>query len=101
MRRFAVWTRALRALATTIAMLVCRVSLVAAQATQTTPVANGSIGGLVTSATGLPLLGVNISLTGEEGGTVSDSAGRFVLREIKPGGHTLLLRRIGYHSVER
>lgn len=92
---------AIYSLLTLAALTVCGVSKLGCQNRPPVPISNSSVSGTVASAAGIPLVGVNVSLLGEERNTVSDSAGRYALREIPPGGHTLLFRRIGYHSVER
>ena len=65
-----------------------------------TPAASGALTGIVRDVSGAPLRDVNISLVGETAATRTDSAGRFALQDVPPGGHTALFRRIGYRSVE-
>lgn len=91
----------IRSLCILMALLIWNASPLLSQTGPTIPVASSSINGIITNASGTPLFGVNVALLAEDGGTVSDSTGRFALREIRPGGHTLLFRRIGYRSVER
>lgn len=61
---------------------------------------SASLTGVVRDVTGAPLADVSVSLLGETTVTRSDTAGRFTLRDIAPGGHTTLFRRLGYRSVE-
>jgi hypothetical protein len=63
-------------------------------------IAGGSLSGVVTDVRGVPLPGVAVQLLAESAETRTDSAGRFELRDIAPGNHTALFRRIGYRSVE-
>ncbi|HMA24723.1 MAG TPA: carboxypeptidase regulatory-like domain-containing protein [Gemmatimonadaceae bacterium] len=68
--------------------------------TPAAPVASGLLSGIVRDVNGGALADVNVTLLGETAATRTDSAGRFALREVRPGGHTTLFRRIGYRSVE-
>ena len=63
-------------------------------------VAGGGLTGVVHDITGQPLVGIDVSLFGEAAATRTDSTGHFALRDIPPGRHTALFRRIGYRSVE-
>lgn len=71
-----------------------------AQDTSVVPVLKSTLTGVVTSTDGTPLPNVNVSLIGETATALTDSAGRFIIREVAPGGHTVLFRRIGFQSVE-
>jgi len=65
-----------------------------------TQVAGGLLSGVVRGVGGAPLRDVDVTLLGETASTRTDSAGRFALRDVPPGGHTALFRRIGYRSIE-
>jgi hypothetical protein len=60
----------------------------------------GFLSGVVRDIGGAPLGGVSVTLIGEAAETRTDSAGQFALRDVAPGGHTTLFRRLGYRSVE-
>lgn len=62
--------------------------------------AGGLLSGVVRDIAGAPLAGVSVTLIGEAAATRTDSVGEFVLRDVAPGGHTTLFRRLGYRSVE-
>lgn len=64
------------------------------------PPAVGALSGVVRDANGHPLPDVNVSLLGEPPATRTDTAGRFVLRNVPVGPHTTLFRHIGLRSVE-
>lgn len=62
----------------------------------------GTIAGRVVDAdTDAPLPGVNVVMADLDRGVATDSAGRFVLREIPPGTHQLRARFVGYASTTR
>jgi hypothetical protein len=63
-------------------------------------IVGGSLAGIVRNATGAVLADVSVTLLGETAATRTDSGGRFALRDVWPGNHTALFRRIGYGSVE-
>lgn len=60
-------------------------------------------GTVIDSSTKNPLPGVVVSIRNTEGkmtsGAVSDSRGRFLLRNVPVGNHTLLFRMIGYDTL--
>jgi hypothetical protein len=89
-------TRAIRAAAVCIAMAAR--GLVAQQGAAPPP--PSVLSGVVRDIAGAPLADVNVSLLGESLATRTDSAGRFVLRDIPAGSHTALFRRIGLRSVD-
>src|SRR5689334_16146921 len=63
---------------------------------------NGAITGLVTdAATGAGVSGVQVRILGTGQGAATDSAGRFRIREIRPGTWTVIVMRIGYRQVRR
>lgn len=64
------------------------------------PAITGSLAGVVRDVSGTPLPDVNVTLLGEAGTARTDSAGHFTLRDVPPGKHTTLFRRLGYRSVE-
>lgn len=68
--------------------------------TNVPPGAPASLSGIVRNAAGSPLSEVSVTLTGETEATRTDSSGRFDLRDVPPGNHAALFRRIGYQSVE-
>ncbi|QJD95449.1 TonB-dependent receptor [Mucilaginibacter robiniae] len=45
-----------------------------------------------------PLAGVTVTLQNTTSGTISDDSGFFMLRNLKPGHYTLVLRAIGYKT---
>ncbi|MGV3709764.1 MAG: carboxypeptidase regulatory-like domain-containing protein [Gemmatimonas sp.] len=92
-----------RALVATFVMISAAAAAPASLHAQDTAavVTNGSISGVVIAPGGIPLAGATVSLVGENASTVTDSTGRFVLRDIAPGAHIALVRRIGYQSFEQ
>lgn len=65
---------------------------------QTPP--GGALVGVIRDPAGDALADVNVTLVGERVATRTDSAGGFALRDVPPGTHTALFRRIGFRSVE-
>src|SRR5665213_921523 len=65
-----------------------------------TPPSASVLTGVVRAVTGEPLGDVDVSLLGEPGSTRTDSAGRFALRDVPVGNHTVLFRRIGFASLD-
>lgn len=62
----------------------------------------GTISGEITDAqTGEPLVGANVILQGTDRGSAADVDGRYIMRRVPEGEHTLLFRYIGYQSQER
>lgn len=61
----------------------------------------GVIGGVVSSATGGTLRGVEISLEGTDLQTLSSADGRFVMLKIPAGTYTMVARSLGYAAVSR
>lgn len=74
-------------------LLLAPLSLAGAQ--RATLIVQGTV---VDSATGAPLGGVSLELLGTSVRAVaqSDGAGRFRIGGLRPGGYTLVVRRIGY-----
>jgi Carboxypeptidase regulatory-like domain len=72
----------------------------AAAQTPGPPPSPATLSGVVRDVTGAPIPDAEIRLIDESFVARSDTAGRFVLRGIPPGGHVALFRRIGYRSVE-
>ncbi|MGA9638732.1 TonB-dependent receptor domain-containing protein [Flavobacterium sp.] len=60
--------------------------------------AQNSINGSVININNEPVLGVNISVEGDNSGTVTDSDGKFIIRSSKNFPWTLSLSCIGYES---
>src|SRR6185436_3995995 len=58
----------------------------------------GRIAGRVTTADGRPLPGIQLTVTGTALGAVSDTGGRFLIREVPAGNRSVLARGIGYTS---
>ena len=79
--------------------LVLAATIVRAQTPAIGP-PGGSLAGVVRDVAGAPLSDVNVTLLAESGAARTDSTGRFALRDVPPGNHTALFRRIGYRSVE-
>ena len=73
-----------------------------AAAAQTTPprpgalISTGILAGVVEDSLGSPVAGARASLLGLSGYGTSEADGTFRLAGIQPGGHTLLIRRIGF-----
>lgn len=64
--------------------------------------ATANIQGTVTdSATRRPIVGAQVALVGTSRGTVTDDEGRFALRGISAGQHTVRVVRLGYGQMER
>jgi iron complex outermembrane receptor protein len=77
-----------------VAILLSFSSIVFSQST-------GKIAGVVTDAeTGAPLLGANVQVAQTLLGAVTDADGRFVVRQVPPGGHFVRVSYIGYHSEQ-
>ena len=62
---------------------------------------NGAIDGRVTTTDGQPAAGVSINLKGTGIGTLTDAAGYFSLRNVKPGGYTLVVSFVGLRTREQ
>lgn len=62
--------------------------------------ANGTILGFVHDDVGAPLSGVHVSVLGTGAFADSDHRGRFLLREVPPGRHTVRFELAGYRPVE-
>ncbi|MGQ0703541.1 MAG: carboxypeptidase-like regulatory domain-containing protein [Gemmatimonadales bacterium] len=60
------------------------------------PPARTQLRGTVATPTGKPVWAAEVSILGDSLTTLTDSAGRFVLREIPPGTHVVRVRRIGF-----
>ena len=58
----------------------------------------GSIAGQVQNADNQPQGYVNIGLLGTSNGTITDEAGRFEIKNVKPGSYTLETSYVGYQS---
>src|SRR5687768_15720641 len=62
----------------------------------------GNIQGTVTdSATRRPIAGAQVAIVGTTRGTLTDDDGRFALRGVAAGTHTLRVVRLGYGQAER
>lgn len=62
--------------------------------------AGSSLSGTVRDINGALLADVSVTLMDENMATRTDSLGHFEIRDVPPGGHTVLFRRIGYRSTE-
>jgi outer membrane receptor for ferrienterochelin and colicins len=60
------------------------------------------IAGLVTDATGLPLPGSSIAVTGMDAAVIADASGKYCISSVVPGRHTVTATLDGYapHPVE-
>src|SRR5919199_5897433 len=58
-------------------------------------------GQVVDSVARRPVAGVAVTVVGTTRGAVSDSAGRYALRGVPPGGVTLRTQRLGYSPATR
>jgi hypothetical protein len=57
------------------------------------------LGRITVRGTGLPVDGAAVSIEGSAALVVTDSAGRYLLRGVSPGAHTLLVQRLGFAAV--
>ena len=48
-----------------------------------------------------PLEAASVQVTGSEFGTVTDTDGKFVLADLPEGIHTLIIRHVGFQSIEK
>ena len=84
------------------AALVATFCLVTAPAMSVEAQANGAINGRVTdAATGRGIADALVRIEGTGQGVATDTAGRFRLREVRPGHWTLTVQRIGYRALRR
>src|SRR5690242_9949250 len=60
--------------------------------------AGGRIVGRVSSDAGRSLPGIQVTVTGTTLGAVTDSGGRYNIRDVPAGNHSVLARGIGYGS---
>ena len=58
-------------------------------------------GQVVDRSTGQPLAGAYVGLAGTRQETLTDEAGRFIFRRVRPGGQTLVVSLLGYADLER
>lgn len=66
-----------------------------------TPVANGSIGGIVKDkTTGEALMGATVQIEGTTTGTVTDLDGRFLLSDIPAGHYRISIQYISYNPLQ-
>jgi iron complex outermembrane receptor protein len=65
--------------------------------------AQGSVAGQLTdAATGAPLPGATVLITGQPGlGTTTDASGHFVLPTVPAGAHTLQVRFVGFETINQ
>ncbi len=68
---------------------------------QARPEARTAIRGLVVQDGGQPIPYASITVSGTQRGVIADAAGRFLLLNLDPGTHTLLVSAQGYGAVER
>jgi hypothetical protein len=84
-----------------VLIYVCVLVMFLSQSYRLTAQDRGMVYGTVNdSATGLPLVGVNIVLYGSDRGTSTDSRGYFEFRDITPGPVHFHFSYIGYESKE-
>lgn len=57
------------------------------------------IGRITTQGSGQPIDGATVSVEGTPASAVTDTAGRYLIRNAPPGAHTLVVRRIGFAST--
>lgn len=60
--------------------------------------AGGRVVGRVSADAGRSLAGIQVTVTGTTLGAVSDSGGRYTIRDVPVGSHSVLARGIGYAS---
>ena len=100
------FTRLIAARTVRGALIVCSAVLpgrndVAAQAPAAASAPRGRITGrIVDAASGQPLVKVQVTLVGREGGTESDLDGRYTLVSVAPGQHAVRARRLGYQPKQ-
>ncbi len=58
-------------------------------------------GQVVDRSTGQPLAGAYVEVAGTRQEALTDEAGRFTFRKIRPGAQTLVVRLLGYAELER
>jgi iron complex outermembrane receptor protein len=90
--------RARSALARSAAVLLLGATSSAAVASAAAAQTTGSISGRITEADGSPIAGAQVVLDGGQRGTLSNDLGGFLLREVAPGSHSLLIERIGFST---
>src|SRR3954452_20326228 len=61
----------------------------------------GRVVGRVTTTDGRSLPGIQVTITGTALGAVSDTGGRFSIRDVPAGSRAVLARGIGYTSVSK
>ena len=61
---------------------------------------NAVLTGLVLDPSGFPLSRARVSVAGDTAATLSDSEGRFTLRNLRSGTHTVAVRRLGFQPAE-
>lgn len=59
----------------------------------------GTITGVVTTDTGEPVIGAQVTLTGTERGTVTNASGQFTFARITAGEHEVRVVSLGYHAA--
>ena len=64
-------------------------------------VETGTISGVVTEATGLPVAGARVGVAGTQLGATTGAAGRFTIANVPVGSHAVQVRMIGYGVLER
>lgn len=78
---------------------VLALGVAALSGAQATPVLaqTGSIAGQVVSEeTGQPIGGAHVQVEGRDAGALSNADGRYLIRSVEPGTHTLVVQVIGY-----
>ena len=85
----------MKQLATVLFALLIGLCCLAPAAAQSTATLRGTV---ADSLSGLPVVGVSVSLRGQPGGTATDALGQFRLGGIAPGTYSLRIGALGYRS---
>jgi iron complex outermembrane receptor protein len=77
------------------AILLLMICLVSVRQHAEAQVRNGSLKGTVTTSDNKPAAMVSVALKGTSKGTMTDDAGRFEIKNVKPGSYTLTVSYVG------
>src|SRR5205085_7403606 len=61
----------------------------------------GSISGTVTDSSGAAVSGAEVRIDGTSIHGLTDDTGRYQLKDIPPGAHTIRVLQLGYHTTTR
>jgi outer membrane receptor protein involved in Fe transport len=61
---------------------------------------SGSVRGTILDHAGAPAIGLTVKIQGTSLGAASDHSGAFVIHNIKPGSHTLVITGIGFQTLQ-